>query len=237
MLTSLNALFKISARESMACADSPPSTSYDSEPCLTHVRANLSQQWVSAQDFLHYTNPGMHDTDIQLQINRLPRAARVHAFWPPSKDNAKLKDTEFEAVSFDNLKLLLTGDDATAMEATVDSFIGDMRYTATNPGMYPMCLATDARKTQSQKRFERDVKDRLLKPDKYYNMKRVRDAAFRSRKRAKSSPSLSQEQTVPELCSECGFVLPKHFVWCNHRTANDMIIDSISSSDGQDSCA
>lgn len=153
-----DALFKTNAANSMSPINAEKESS---TPTLTHVRANLEEQWVSAQDALHYIRPGMSEKDIAAKIDSLPRALYVIGFWPPTQENKKLKDSEFKGVKFANLHLLLEGDDPNALRAVCTDFVADMGYAELNPGTYPMVLATDARMTQAQKRYEKHMRYKL----------------------------------------------------------------------------
>lgn len=120
--------------------------------CLTHVRANMEFQLVSGQDALHYICPGLCEDAVIAKLDSLPRALYLYAYWPPTPENKKIKNTEFKAVKFSNLHLLLDGDDPEALKATAQDFVRDMEEAETQPGMFPMVLATDAKLTERQKR-------------------------------------------------------------------------------------
>lgn len=97
-----------------------------------------------------------------------------------------------------------------------------------------MVLVTDAKTTQGQRRWQRDVSDRLLKPDVYYSAKRKRDAAFRERKKAKQ-PAKSMPEVI-DTCAECSLPTDSHFAWCSKNDNSPGLekIDSISvASNGQ----
>jgi hypothetical protein len=192
---------------------------------LSHVRANLKHGFVSAADALAYIRPGMQAEDVMTAVNRLPRAAYIMAYWPPDKKNEKDPACMFKAVKLENIKLLLDGDDKHALEAIADDFIADMQSVAvrgSDPVDFddrykPMILANDAAKTQGQKRYERDVTDRLLHSEKYYSLKRKRDSAFRARKK-QEKPSLSPVPEELSTCSECDLPCDKHFVHCSKNS-------------------
>jgi len=46
---------------------------------VNHVRANMEQRWVSAEDFMSYVDPSLTDLQIQLVIRRLMRQAYIKA--------------------------------------------------------------------------------------------------------------------------------------------------------------
>lgn len=268
MLSSLNALFRISAADSMAAPDAPPPspesvidlTNEDSDVppysptqetgMLTHVRANMQEKWVSAQDALQYMHPEMSNAEMKRLVHRLPRAAYIQAYWPPDKGNEKDTECVFKAVKFCNVKLLLEGTDAERLDQTAQGFIDDMQcmdkmqtasYSREEQPDYsaryiPMILVTDSKVTSGQKRWRRDVSDRLLRPEVYYTAKRKRDAAFRQRKKAKL-PLPTVEEGVVDTCSECELPCDQHFVHCskNDTTPGLEKIDTISvDSNGQD---
>ena len=46
---------------------------------VNHVRANMSQRWVSAEDFMSYVDPTLTDAQIHYAISRLIRQAYIKA--------------------------------------------------------------------------------------------------------------------------------------------------------------
>ncbi len=223
-------LFKIGASESIATPEKKMQPEPSPTTTLTHIRCNLKDQWVSAQDALLYMLPTLSQHDIHRRISKLPRAAYLRAFWPPSKDNEQLPDTAFKGVYFSNLHFLFEESEGTAdgIRDIITTFTEHLQETASDPTAHDMVIATDAKLSQSQKRFMRDVSARLLNPDKYYSNKRVRDTAFRKRKAAKKQPCRGPSK--PVLCDECEQPLDHHYLFCSKK------IDSVSVSDsnGQD---
>jgi len=130
----------------------------------------------------------------------------------------------FVAVAFDNLYLLFDNDgeewetqEAKAVkrrtrQKQIDAFITDLEYIHANSGQQYdgnriTVLVTDAKKTKSQVRYERDVRERVTKGNQYYQMKKVRDATWRT-KNAKRGPL-----PVPK-CDECGKPSDNHWIRC-----------------------
>lgn len=137
---------------------------------LVHVRAGESSanlQFVSAQDALGYMLPSITNEETRARISKLPRAAQIKAYWPDPKND------DFIAVAFENLPMLMRPEDGTAQElqAMAQCFKGDCDYANSNVA-HSMILVTDARRTQTQLRFERDVRDRVLHKSRYYENKR-----------------------------------------------------------------
>lgn len=195
----------------------PASPKMNDIPALTHIRANLEEQFVSALDAMHYMQPGMQDQDIYAKINSLPRAAIILAFWPPNRECSVRSDCQFKAVSFDNIHLLLEGtaSQADLVQAAAEDFVADIHFAAADIGNYkPMILVTDAKITAAQRRYQRDIRDRLLNAEKYYTLKKARDAKFRERRRAdKNRQPLKQLKLI--LCDECAFPDNEHFHNCS----------------------
>lgn len=137
---------------------------------VNHVRANMQQRWVSAEDFMLYVDPTLMDEQIQHVISRLMRQAFIKAFWPPDKATpVELNKLTFVAVAFDNLYLLFDNDcedwetpmakkvKSDTRQHQINSFISDMEYIHVN-GTYQSktdritVLVADAKKTASQTR-------------------------------------------------------------------------------------
>lgn len=219
-------LFKIGASESVASPEKP----MQPEPTLTHIRCNLQDQWVSAQDTLLYMLPNLAQHEIHARISKLPRAAYLRAFWPPSKDNEQLPDTAFKGVYFSNLQFLFEESEGTAdtIKGMIVTFIDHIKETDADPTAHGMIVATDAKLSQAQKRFMRDVSARLLHPEVYYSQKKKRDTAFRQRKATKKQKL--KPAPKPVLCHECEQPLDHHYLFCSKK------IDTVSASDsnGQD---
>lgn len=184
---------------------------------MTHVRCNLKERFVSAKDALHYMIPKQEDS-FERRINRLPRVAYLKAFWPACKETQASPDSHFKAVSFDNLHLLFDEEDGTAenIVSRVEAFVEELQYTELNPSMYPIMLGNEAKLTSAQKRYKRDLTDRLLNPDKYYGLKHKRDAKFRAKKAANKKQAVKKQK--PLVCKACDRELDAdgngHWLWC-----------------------
>ena len=156
---------------------------WDTARPLSHIRCNADEGYVSIEDALSYLYPDMSTFEITERMNRLPRVCVIYAFWGAAKQKDITPDMTFRACKFDNLHLMLA-DKPHAMEL-IDNFKEETDYVILNgqcPLKYPFLLVKDSRKTASQVRFERDCRDRLLKPE-YYNKKRERDAAYRNKRK------------------------------------------------------
>ncbi len=194
-----------------------------------HVRANMQQRWVSAEDFMSYVDPTLTDVQIQYAISRLMQQAYIKAQWPPNKATpAELNKLTFVVVAFDNLYLLFDNDcedwetpmakkvKRDTRQFQINNFILDMEYIHVN-GSYQSktdrinVLVADAKKTASQIRYERDVRERITKGPEYYRSKRIRDQKQRAKQaQRKSAP-------VP-VCDICNKPSNNHWMWCRKAT-------------------
>ncbi len=109
----------------------------------------MVDMYVSALDALRYLEPEWTDEKRFLKMASLPRAAIIKAFWPPTAQHRKLKDSCFDAVKFDNVQLLLECDGA---DAVANDFRQQAKEVALFPGSHPFLLVEDAALTASQKR-------------------------------------------------------------------------------------
>ena len=200
----------------------------DQLPNIVHVRANTEQRWVSAEDAMNAIDSTLEDGQIQLAIKRLMRQAYIKAQWPPNKTTPEeVAKQTFVAVAFDNLYLLFDDDcyDWETAEAKqvkkntrlhqIEEFLTDLEYLKCNPGHQMdgklVILVDDAKKTSSQIRYERDVRERITKGNDYYRMKKARDATFRTR-------NAKRKSTPPPNCDECGKPSNSHWMWCRKMT-------------------
>lgn len=200
------------------CPDAP------SKMTLTHVRYSTEHGFVSAFDALNSMFPDMSDQSIQLAISRLPRVAVIKAYWPPSTAKDQIKKSEFEGVSMTNLYLLTdeTMGHKEELVEKINSFYSDVQQQQLNMRTHSftertcdwpsILLADDAKKTPSQLRYERDLRDRTINSKKYYEAKRRRDKAFRQKR--KTTCDMPAEPV--QYCSECNAVSGQpHWIWCN----------------------
>ena len=195
-----------------------------------HVRANMQQRWVSAEDFTSYVDPTLSDIQIQYAISRLMRQAFIKAQWPPNKATpADLNKLTFVAVAFDNLYLLFDNDcedwetpmakkvKRDTRQFQINNFISDMEYIHVNGSFQSktdkiIVLVADAKKTASQTRYERDVRERVTKGPEYYRLKRIRDHKQRAKQAQRKS------EPVP-MCDICSKPSNNHWTWCRKRDA------------------
>ncbi len=98
----------------------------------------------------------------------------------------------------DNLHILF--DDPTHMQSddVINSAIGNFRDMVSDPSSVKdatyMVIVGDAKKTASQVRWLRDVRERLQQPDEYYEKKRARDDRHRvHRKKRKIEATVSDD--------------------------------------------
>jgi hypothetical protein len=186
---------------------------------LHHIRANLEQRFVSAYDCMSYLWQ-INEETAEAMAKRLPRAAIIKAFWPPCADRDMIAEQQFIGVGFSNLHLLYDESigQLTPQEvlAQVDDFVTQLEYKNVNPDNdTPMMLVTDARRTASQKRYERDVRERTLNRHQYYILKRTRDKAFRSRKALRKAAATALPAVVPDqICGQCSKPTSSHHFWC-----------------------
>ena len=192
---------------------------------VNHVRANMQQRWVSAEDFMSYVDPTLTEGQIQYSISRLMRQAYIKAQWPPNKATPEgITRLTFVAVAFDNLYLLFDDDcedwetpetkqmKRKTRQFQIDSFISDMEYIHAN-GSYQsktdriIVLVADAKKTASQVRYERDVRERITKGPEYYRLKRWRDQKQRAKQAQRKSAPVA-------LCDICNKPSNNHWMWC-----------------------
>ena len=196
------------ARSGYTITTGQSSTSQDIK--ADHIRCNLDQCWVSAEDALQYMRPDIMPYQIKAAIDRLPRAAIVKAVWPPTKKGRRGRacaDTLFDAVALDNLYMLFDDDNSRSDHVKrryrddvlhkIQQFVTDimnMQEGWAYEGSMVM-LASDAKKSSAQLRFERDVRERVTKGPDYYEKQRVRNAKFRGK----------QAKAVPQpICVDCG---------------------------------
>lgn len=172
-----NAEMPYSPTHDHACSLLPAESMYTStsaqspeKPAMevNHVRANMQQRWVSAEDFMSYVDPTLTDAQIQYAISRLMRQAFIKGQWPPNKATpTELNKLTFVAVAFDNLYLLFDNDcedwetpmakkvKRDTRQFQINNFISDMEYIHVN-GSYQTktdkitVLVADAKKTASQ---------------------------------------------------------------------------------------
>lgn len=190
---------------------------------VNHVRANMQQRWVS-EDFMPYVDPSLSETQIQSSIRRLMPQAYIKGMWPPDKATpivvAKLT---FVAVAFESLYLLFDNDcerwetpvakkvKRDTKQKQIDAFVTDMEYMHANNGKQQdgnmlTVLVTDAKKTKSQVRYERDVRERVTKGNQYYALKKARGATYCTRNAKRAS------LPTPK-CEECGKPSDNHWMW------------------------
>ena len=191
---------------------------------IVHVRANAEQRWVSAEDALNAIDATLTDEQIQGSIRRLMRQAYIKAQWPPNRTTpAEVAKQTFVAISYDNIYLLFDDDcyDWEAAESKqikkntrllqIEEFLNDLEFLRLNPAHKMngrvVLLVDDAKKTSSQIRYERDVRERVTKGNDYYRLKKARDATYRTR-------NAKRKSTPPPKCDECGKPENNHWMWC-----------------------
>ena len=171
---------------------------------LTHVRTggeDADSRYVSCQDALEYMQPWLERSVIDERIAKLPRAVQIRAVWPPATDKAQhawddqnQKKQLFVAIQVSNLQMLLIGQgdngdiQKEAIVRCIHDFASELELTLLNGvPVTNMIVVNDAKKTQSQLRYERDIRDRVTNPDKYYMNKRRRDRNFRQRQKSRTA--------------------------------------------------
>ena len=104
-----------------------------------------------------------------------------------------------------------------ARQFQIDNFVSDMEYIHVN-GSYQRksdritVLVADAKKTSSQIRYERDVRERVTEGAEYYRLKRIRD----QQQRAKQGKRKSAPVAVCDICSK---PVNNHCMWCRKADA------------------
>ncbi len=176
---------KSSEQEEIACQDQ-----------MLHIRMSATEGWVSIDDSLGYLWQKVHGSQPPAidWAKRLPRPVYIKAYWPPSG----AKREEFLAIHLDNLHILL--DDPTHMPSddVINSAISNFKDMVANPSNIKdathMIIVGDARKTASQVRWTRDVRERLQQPKEYYKKKRARDHRHKvQRKKRKIEATVSDD--------------------------------------------
>lgn len=66
---------------------------------MHHVRANMQQRWVSAEDFMSFADPTLTDPQIQYATIRLMHQAYIKAQWPPNKATPSELQGQFRSCS------------------------------------------------------------------------------------------------------------------------------------------
>ena len=121
---------------------------------VNHVRANMQQRWVSAEDFMSYVDPTLTYGQIHYATSRLIRQAYIKAMWPPNKATPiELDKLTFVAVAFDNMYLLFDNDcedwetpevkkvKRSTRQFQIDNFISYMEFISVN-GSYQRKIDT-----------------------------------------------------------------------------------------------
>ncbi len=148
---------------------------------MIHLRMSATEGWVSVTDALDYLWHKIYNSDPP-EIDwskRLPRSIFIKAYWPPAVKERE----EFVGIHLDNLHILF--DDPTYMvdDAIINEAISDFRSMVADPKSVKddtyMIIVGDAKKTASQVRWQRDIREKLTQPDEYYKKKRARDDRHR----------------------------------------------------------
>ena len=106
---------------------------------------------------------------------RLPRAVYIKAYWPPTGPQRE----EFIAIHLDNLHILFDDPTHCPKDHLINRAISNFRKMLEDPASIQdatyMVIVGGAKKTASQVRWMRDIRERMRKPEQYYNKKRARD--------------------------------------------------------------
>ena len=81
-------------------------------------------------------------------------------------------------------------------------------------------MVADAKKTASQTRYERDVRERVTKGPEYYRLKHIRD----QKQRAKQATRQSAPVAVCDICSK---PVNNHWMWCRKANATQATATTI----------
>ena len=154
---------------------------------LNHVRCNIQQEWVSIEDAIECLQQLEHSSLLSTNGQRFPRSTVIKAMWPVTKHRDVKDDQRFDAIAFDNLYLLYGHDVGERELAIAKRFVGELVAAADYASGFRVShlyyVIANAGKTAAQIRFERDVRERLLHANSYYEKKRKRDRTFRSKKK------------------------------------------------------
>jgi len=148
---------------------------------MLHIRMSATEGWVSIDDALGYLWKKVYGSQPPAVdwAKRLTRPVYIQAYWPPSGAQRE----EFTAIHMDNLHILF--DDPTHMQSddVINIAISNFKDMVSDPSSVKdatyMVIVGDAKKTASQVRWMRDVRERLQQPDEYYQKKRARDDRHR----------------------------------------------------------
>lgn len=145
---------------------------------VTHIRANLEQGWVSIEDAAEWLG-----LKLPLQ-HELPRVALINAMWSVVKHREVTDDHRFDVIQLDSMGMLY-GQAHFVPTHKLSDFLRQLRNAADAlaPCKDSLMIVVQGGKTANQIRYERDVRDRLLQPDKYYAAKRKRDVNFRAKRK------------------------------------------------------
>ena len=156
---------------------------------MIHLRMSATEGWVSVTDALVYlwhkiysSNPPEIDWS-----KRLPRSIYIKAYWPPA-----VKDREeFVSIHLDNLHILFNDPTYMVDDAIINEAISDFRSKVADPKSVKddtyMIIVGDAKKTASQVRWQRDIREKLTQPDEYYRKKHARDDRHRVHRKKRKS--------------------------------------------------
>ncbi len=156
---------------------------------MLHTRMNARERWVSIEDALAYLWPKIYGSEpINVDWSkRLPRAVYIKAHWPPTGNDRE----EFTAIHLDNLHILfddpLYMPDDDRINSAIQTFTGMLADPQNIQDETYMIILGEAKKTASQVRWMRDVRERLTQPQQYYAKKRARDDRHRMHRKKTSN--------------------------------------------------
>lgn len=145
---------------------------------------------------------------------RLPRAVYIKAYLAPTGPQRE----EFTTIHLDDLHSLF--DDLTFcpnghhINNAIKNFMELVEDPASIKDATYMILVGDAKKTASQVRWMRDVRERLRQPDEYYKKIRARDDRHRCTGRREKSSLVTRTAAQPTQLT----FLQK---WCNYGQSTD----------------
>jgi len=157
------------------------------EDKILHIRMSAVEGRVSIADALGYLWLKVYDSEPPNVdwTKRLPRAVYIKAYWPPTGPQRE----EFVAIHLDNLHILFDDPTHCPEDHLINKAISNFRKMLEDPASIKdatyMVIVGDAKKTPSQVRWMRDVRERLQKPEQYYNKKRARDDRHREHRSQK----------------------------------------------------
>ncbi len=151
------------------------------ESKMIHLQMSATEGWVSISDALDYLWHKVYSSEPPAVdwSKRLPRSIYIKAYWPPAPKHRE----EFNAIHLDNLHILF--DDQTHMteDHVINEATSNFKSMIADPQSIKddtyMIIVRDAKKTASQVRWQRDVREKLTQPDEYYKKKRARDDRHR----------------------------------------------------------